>query len=149
MVCPTISGMMVERRDHVRSTFFSLREFMASTRVCKKPSTNGPFFVERAIKSDLSFQSAVRLLTAAVDNESIRTFVISRLIAARRLSPRSHRMTAARSLAFAAAMRMIDRVHGNAAVYRAPSHPTNTSCLAYSDVFVIRIPHLSDGRHAL
>src|SRR5207237_736419 len=53
---PTISGMMVDRRDHVRSTFFSLREFMASTRVCRKPSTNGPFFVERAIKSNLSFQ---------------------------------------------------------------------------------------------
>src|ERR1700730_527188 len=30
MVCPTISGMMVERRDQVRNTFFSLREFRAS-----------------------------------------------------------------------------------------------------------------------
>ena len=35
MVWPTISGMMVERRDQVRSTFFSLREFMPSTRVCR------------------------------------------------------------------------------------------------------------------
>ena len=35
MVCPTISGMIVERRDHVRSTFFSLRAFMPSTRVCR------------------------------------------------------------------------------------------------------------------
>src|SRR5438309_11953047 len=59
IVCPTISGMMVERRDHVRRTFFSLREFIASTRVCRKPSTNGPFFVERAIKSDLSFQLSI------------------------------------------------------------------------------------------
>ena len=35
MVWPTISGMMVERRDQVRSTFFSLREFMPSTRACR------------------------------------------------------------------------------------------------------------------
>src|SRR5579859_282068 len=31
IVCPTISGTTVERRDQVRSTFFSLREFMPST----------------------------------------------------------------------------------------------------------------------
>src|SRR5438445_9038733 len=32
MVCPTISGTMVERLDQVRSTFFSLRAFMPSIR---------------------------------------------------------------------------------------------------------------------
>jgi len=31
IVCPTISGTTVERRDQVRSTFFSLRAFMPST----------------------------------------------------------------------------------------------------------------------
>src|SRR6516225_851982 len=51
IVCPTISGMMVERRDQVRSTFFSLRAFMASTLVARWLSMNGPFLVERAIKS--------------------------------------------------------------------------------------------------
>src|SRR3954469_17761125 len=50
-VCPTNSGVMVERRDQVRRTFFSLREFMASIRCCRKPSTNGPFLVERINKS--------------------------------------------------------------------------------------------------
>src|SRR6185437_16193248 len=53
MVCPTISGMMVERRDQVRNTFFSLREFICSIRVARYPSINGPFFVERAIKNQL------------------------------------------------------------------------------------------------
>src|SRR5579864_5910286 len=56
IVCPTISGMMVERRDYVRKTFFSLREFMASMRVARYWSINGPFFVERAINSALSLQ---------------------------------------------------------------------------------------------
>src|SRR5712675_2585082 len=50
MVCPTISGTTVDRRDQVRRTFFSLREFIPSTRDIRKPSTNAPFLVERAIK---------------------------------------------------------------------------------------------------
>src|ERR1017187_1967735 len=49
IVCPTISGIIVERRDHVRSTFFSLRAFIPATLVARCSSTNGPFFVERAI----------------------------------------------------------------------------------------------------
>ena len=35
---------------YTSKTFFSLREFMASTLVIRKPSTNAPFLVERAIK---------------------------------------------------------------------------------------------------
>ena len=35
IVCPTISGITVERRDQVRTTFFSFREFIASTRLCR------------------------------------------------------------------------------------------------------------------
>src|SRR6202161_881920 len=61
--------MTVERRDQVRSTFFSLRAFMASTRVCRKESMNGPFLVERAISSQSYFlprrftiNASVRLL---------------------------------------------------------------------------------------
>src|SRR6266851_698140 len=44
-----MSGTIVERRDQVFTTFFSLRVFSASTLSRKWPSTNGPFFVERAI----------------------------------------------------------------------------------------------------
>src|SRR5256886_14851893 len=57
MVCPTISGMIVERRDQVRKTFFSLREFMPSIRVARYPSINGPFLVERAINQLLAVSS--------------------------------------------------------------------------------------------
>src|SRR5437763_6998022 len=51
MVCPIISGTIVERRDHVLITFFSLRVFSPSTSTRRLPSTNGPFFSERAIDS--------------------------------------------------------------------------------------------------
>src|SRR2546430_16332135 len=77
------------------------------------------------------------------------TTLFRSLIAARRLSPRSHRMTATGSLTLAAAMRMIYRIHGYAAIHWTPSHPSRASCLADGDVFVIRVSHLSDGRHAL
>src|ERR1700736_3320796 len=51
MVCPIMSGTIVERRDHVLITFFSLRVFSPSTFSRRWPSTNGPFFSERAIDS--------------------------------------------------------------------------------------------------
>src|SRR5579859_2873413 len=51
MVCPIISGTIVERRDQVFTTFFSLRAFSPSTFSRRWPSTNGPFFSERAIDS--------------------------------------------------------------------------------------------------
>src|SRR5271168_1810625 len=51
MVWPIKSGTMVERRDHVLTTFFSLRVFSPSTFSRRWPSTNGPFFSERAIDS--------------------------------------------------------------------------------------------------
>src|SRR5260370_24394258 len=44
-----MSGTIVDRRDQVFTTFFSLRVFRPSTFSRKWPSTNGPFFSERAI----------------------------------------------------------------------------------------------------
>src|SRR5260370_842769 len=49
MVWPIISGTVVERRDQVFTTFFSLRVFRPSPFSRRWPSTNGPFFSERAI----------------------------------------------------------------------------------------------------
>src|SRR5262252_2823618 len=46
-----MSGTIVERRDQVFTTFFSLRVLSASTFSRKWPSTNGPFLSERAIAS--------------------------------------------------------------------------------------------------
>src|ERR1700678_3483809 len=46
-VCPMNSGRMVERRDHVRTTFFSFFVFIASTFFIRWSSTNGPLANER------------------------------------------------------------------------------------------------------
>ncbi len=58
-------------------------------------------------------------------------------------------MTAAGGLAFAAAVRVIHRVHGDAAVGGANALPAIASRLADRHILVIGIAHLADGRHAL
>src|SRR5207302_8757186 len=49
MVCPTISGKIVEVRDQVFSIRLSPEAFIASTRAIRRSSTNGPFLLERLI----------------------------------------------------------------------------------------------------
>src|SRR5437879_8384437 len=46
-----MSGRIVERRDHVLMTFFSLRAFIPATFTRRWSSMNGPFLSERAIVS--------------------------------------------------------------------------------------------------
>src|SRR5271156_837445 len=163
MVCPTISGTTVDRLDQVRNTFFSLREFMPSTRDIRKPSTNAPFLVERAINElslskTLSFRRSrsdprnllppATLLRPPVHNKLIRPLVIPRLIPARRLPPGRHRMPSARSLAFTTAMRMVDGIHRYTAIMRTLPQPARPPCLADRHVLVIEVAHLPDRRHA-
>ena len=49
IVCPTISGTIVDRRDQVRMTRFSPRRFISRTLAIRWSSTNGPFFTDRGI----------------------------------------------------------------------------------------------------
>src|SRR4051794_175615 len=101
---------------------------------------NGPFFVDLAI---------ALLLSSAVDDELVGPLVVTRLIATRRLAPRSPRVTSAGSLALTTAVRVIDRVHGDAAVVRTLAQPARTSGLADRNVFVVEVADLPDGRHAI
>ena len=75
--------------------------------------------------------------------------VAPRLVALGRLAPRAHRMAATRGAALAAAVRMVDRVHGHAAIVRAPALPARPAGLAVVDVLVVRVRHGADRRHAL
>src|SRR5258707_11700511 len=84
-------------------------------------------------------------LVAADENESVGRLVRPRLLALGRLAPRGHRMTAARGAAFAAAVWMVDRVHGDAAVMRLAAEPAVAAGLADRDIHVIRIGHRADG----
>src|SRR5262245_36500287 len=92
---------------------------------------NGPFFCERM------------LLRLPLHNELVGSFVVSGLVAKRRLTPRRHRMVAF-DTAFTAAVRMVDRIHDHTAVSRANSHVPRPAGFSDRDVFVIEIAHLAD-----
>src|SRR5688572_27707826 len=98
MVWPTMSGMMVERRDHVLTTRFSLPWFRASTFFSRWSSTKGPFFRLRGISSLPSASAR----TAAPDDELLG-FLVLVAGAALRFAPGRHRVAATRRLAFPAA----------------------------------------------
>src|SRR6201996_296393 len=87
-------------------------------------------------------------LVAANENESVGRLVRARLFALGRLAPRRHRVTAARGAAFAAAVRMVDRVHRDAAVMRLAPEPAIAAGLADRNIHVVRIGHRTDGRRA-
>src|SRR5262245_47488001 len=64
-VCPTISGIIVDRRDHVLWTLFSFAAFIFSIIFKRCLSMNGPFLTERAI----FFQYAVCSRQCAVSED--------------------------------------------------------------------------------
>src|SRR5580693_2790243 len=79
------------------------------------------------------------------DDELVGGLVRTGLLALGRLAPGADRMTAARRLAFAATMGMIDRVHGDAAVVRHAAEPAAAARLSERGVHVIRIRHRANG----
>src|SRR5271165_6283170 len=135
-VCPTNSGRMVERRDHVRTTFFS---FLSATFLARWSSVNGPFL------SDL----LMLLLHLPAHDPLVGSFVIARLETSGRLAPGRDGMASAGSFSFAAAVRMVDRIHRHAAIVRASSEPAGFSRLAVRFIFVLDVADLADGGHAV
>src|SRR3954452_22534223 len=86
---------------------------------------------------------------AAADDHAGRLLVAPGLVALGRLAPRAYRMPTARGAALAAAVRMVDRVHGHAAIVRAPAFPAHPAGLAVVDVLMVRVGNGPDRRHAL
>src|SRR5689334_15787939 len=85
---------------------------------------------------------------AAGDDELGGDLVFAGLLALGGEAPRGNRVTAAGGTAFAAAVRMVDRVHGDAAVMRAAAHPALASGLADRGVHLVRVGDGADGGHA-
>src|SRR5512143_1408063 len=136
-VWPTMSGRIVERRDHVFRTRFSPAAFIAVIFVRSGASTNGPFFVER----DMCFLES---LLAALDDHGVGALVVACLHALGLPAPRRCRMASSRGLALAAAHRVVDRVHRDAAVVRLPSEPAVAAGLADGNVLVLEVSDLAD-----
>src|SRR6476659_9953152 len=143
MVWPTMSGVIVERRDHVLTTRRSRVAFSSATFFPRWSSTNGPFLMDRANVVPLC------LRLAPTDDRIVRPLVVPGLAALRLPAPRRRGMTAARRLAFAAAHRVIDRVHRDSAHVRPSPDPAVAAGLADRHVLVLDVSDLTDGRVAL
>src|SRR5436190_11970531 len=91
----------------------------------------------------------VDLLFAPLHDELIGPLPIARLVTLGWQTPRRYRMAAARGLAFAAAERMVDRVHRHAAHVRPLPQPPAAAALAARHVLVIEVADLADRRVAL
>src|SRR5205807_6964562 len=127
MVCPTMSGMIVDRREQVLMTRFSLRLFSSSTLRSRWSSTNGPFFRLRGTSSPPSAPGAA--LAAPADDQLVGLLVTGPSTAFL-LSPRRHRMPPTTGLAFATAEGVIDGVHGHTARLGANALPPVAARLA-------------------
>ena len=75
----------------------------------------------------------------AAHYQPVRLFVGTRPLTFGGLAPRSHRVTAAGSPAFSAAMWVVNGVHGNATDSRAFSDPPLAAGLSQFDVLLVRV----------
>src|SRR5690606_20182074 len=107
---------MVERRLHILITSLRPPSRTFSAFLSRKPSTNGPFQTERVTSDYLSLALA---LMARAHDELVGRLVGPGALALGGLAPGADRMATAGGAAFAAAMRVVDRVHGDAAIVRA------------------------------
>src|SRR5690606_30960356 len=90
------------------------------------------------------------LLRAAVaDDHRLGPLVVPRLVTLRRHAPRRHRMTTARRAALAAAVRMIHRVHRDAAHRRTDAPPALRARLTELAQAVLVVTDLADRGAAI
>src|SRR4029079_16244460 len=138
-----MSGVMVERRDHVLITLRSPASFAASIFFCRWSSTNGPFFRLRGISLPPCPATA-----AAADDHLVGLLALL-AGAALGLAPRRHRVAATRALALATTERVVDGVHGDAAHVRALALPAVTTRLADLDQPGLAVADGADGAPAV
>src|SRR5271169_231286 len=143
MVKPTNSGSTVERRDQVFTGRLSLVARTASIFFIRCISTNGPFLMERAISIYLL------ILEAATHNHAVGTLVATGAETFGRHAPRADRVAACGGLAFAAAVRMVDRVHRHAAHRRTDATPALGARLADGTQEVFAVANFAQGSSAI
>src|SRR5688572_8196262 len=89
------------------------------------------------------------LRVTRTDDHLVRRLVLAGAGALGRLAPGRDRVTAARRPAFAAAVRVVDRVLGDAAGERTLAHPAGAAGLGEILVLVVRVRDRADGAHAV
>src|SRR3989442_2087727 len=161
IVWPTISGGIVDRRDHVLITRRSLVRLSSWIFLLRCSSTKGPFFVDRPIRY-LASQSRGRAvaehrlndrLTASFSpfhNVLIAQLPLARLRTKRRLPPRADGTRHADwRTALAAAVRVAGLIHRHATHAGTDPQPARSSSFPQRDRVVLQVAHLADRSSAV
>src|SRR5690606_10008484 len=153
MVSPTMSGNTMERRDQVLIGRRSFALDAAVTFFARCVSTNGPFLTERGTFQIprlrlLKAWLALLLLLATANDHLVRSLVRARLVSLGRRAPRAYRVSSTGGLAFAAAVRMVDRVHRHTAYCRSYSSPALRTGLAELSQVVFAVSDFAHRRAA-
>src|SRR5579863_1708373 len=123
-VRPTISGTTIERRDQVLMGLRSLRAEATCTFLARCRSTKGPFFSERGMLAPSFFAASANPVLATLHDHVVRALVVAGLETLGVPAPGRDRMRIALAgFAFAAAVRVVHRVHGEPAHRRAHATP--------------------------
>src|SRR4029078_26539 len=104
---------------------------------------------ERAFPDGTGHCLTLLLRVTRPNDELVGRLVVTSASTLGRLAPRSDRMTATRGPAFTTAVRVVDRVLGDAAGQRTLAHPRRASGLGESLVGIVGVRHRTDRRHAV
>src|SRR5690349_695505 len=104
---------------------------------------------ERTFPDGTGHGLTLLLRVTATDDELVRGLVVTGAGTLGRLAPWGDRMTAARSPAFTTAVRVVDRVLGDAAGQRALAQPAGAARLGQRLVRIVGVRHRADGRHTV
>src|SRR3954468_24810538 len=143
-VGPSNAGTTIERRDRPSTTVLVPLSFCVSTFFIRWSSTKGPFFRLRGI----FYVSLAPLRGFAATHDHAVALLVRAAGAALWLAPRADRVAAARGLALATAVRVVDRVHRDATHGRALALPAHAAGLAPVDVGLLGVADLADSRAA-
>src|SRR6266704_1415921 len=144
MVSPTKSGRIVERRDQVLIGRFSFAARAAPTFFTRWWSTKGPFLTERPMVLAL-----VSFLVPELDDHAACALVLARLVALGQHPPGAYGILPCRGLSLTAAVRVVDRIHRDAAHGGPHAAPADASGLADRFEAVLLVADLADRRAAI
>src|SRR5689334_16269611 len=104
---------------------------------------------ERTFPDGTGHGLTLLLRVAGPNDEPVGRLVVTSAGTLGRLAPRSNRMTAARGPALTTAVRMVDRVLGDAAGQRALAEPAVAARFGEVGVRIVGVRHSADRRHAV
>src|SRR4030042_1566982 len=110
---------------------------MSTTCLYRLLAMNGPFLIER--------DTPVPLFPSLHDEAAGDVALLAGLVALGRLAPRRDGVPAALGLALAAAVRVVDGVHGSSSHLRPAVQPPAAARLAERHVHVVLVAQLAEG----